>query len=98
MTAYLSGAPDKGVQSLPTLSKLLCLPPRAPSSRNDERPWVVFMVCQDECDRADQQGTLFMLTMHPMITRIMYLNRLISYMKSNPAEPMKLGVWLTSHG
>jgi hypothetical protein len=44
-----------------------------------------------------------MLTMHPMITghwsRIMYLKRLISYMKSiGPAEPMQLGVRLTSHG
>jgi peptidoglycan/xylan/chitin deacetylase (PgdA/CDA1 family) len=51
-------------------------------------PEVVFKVYQDEFDRAYKDGTMFMLTMHPMITghrsRIMYLDKFIAYMKSKP--------------
>lgn len=53
-----------------------------------------FKVYQDEFDSAYKEGTLFMLTMHPMITghrsRIVYLDRLIAYMKSKP------GVWFAT--
>jgi peptidoglycan-N-acetylglucosamine deacetylase len=45
-------------------------------------------VYQDEFDQAYKEGTMFMLTMHPMVTghrsRIMYLDKLIAYTKSKP--------------
>jgi len=47
---------------------------------------LAFEVYRDEFDRAYEEGSLFMLTMHPMISgqrsRIMHLDRLISYMIS----------------
>lgn len=55
---------------------------------------LVFKVYQDEFDQAYQEGTLFMLTMHPMISghrsRLIYLDRLIAHMKSKP------GVWFAT--
>jgi peptidoglycan-N-acetylglucosamine deacetylase len=57
-------------------------------------PELIFKVYQDEFDRAYKEGTMFMLTMHPMVSghrsRIEYLDRLISYMKSKP------GVWFAT--
>jgi peptidoglycan-N-acetylglucosamine deacetylase len=57
-------------------------------------PEHVFKVFQDEFDRAYEEGTLFMLAMHPMIaghrSRIVHLDRLITYMKSKP------GVWFAT--
>jgi peptidoglycan-N-acetylglucosamine deacetylase len=55
---------------------------------------LAFKVFQDEFDGAHEEGGLFMLTMHPMVTgrrsRIVYLDRLITYMKSKP------GVWFAT--
>jgi peptidoglycan-N-acetylglucosamine deacetylase len=57
-------------------------------------PELIFKVYQDEFDRAYKEGTMFMLTMHPMISghrsRIEYLDKLITYMKSKP------GVWFAT--
>lgn len=57
-------------------------------------PELIFKTYQDEFDRAYEEGTLFMLTMHPMISghrsHIAYLDRLIVYMKSKP------GVWFAT--
>jgi peptidoglycan/xylan/chitin deacetylase (PgdA/CDA1 family) len=57
-------------------------------------PELVFKAYQDEFDQAYRSGTMFMLTMHPMITghrsRILYLDKLITYMKSKP------GVWFAT--
>jgi peptidoglycan/xylan/chitin deacetylase (PgdA/CDA1 family) len=55
----------------------------------------VFEVYKGEFDKAYEEGTLFLLTMHPQITghrsRISVLERLITYMKSKP------GVWFATH-
>jgi peptidoglycan/xylan/chitin deacetylase (PgdA/CDA1 family) len=57
-------------------------------------PELIFKVYQDEFDQAYKEGTMFMLTMHPMISghrsRIIYLDKLIAYMKSKP------GVWFAT--
>jgi peptidoglycan/xylan/chitin deacetylase (PgdA/CDA1 family) len=57
-------------------------------------PELIFKVYQDEFDQAYKQGSMFMLTMHPMVSghrsRIMYLDKLIAYMKSKP------GVWFAT--
>jgi peptidoglycan/xylan/chitin deacetylase (PgdA/CDA1 family) len=57
-------------------------------------PELIFKVYQDEFDKAYQEGTMFMLTMHPMVSghrsRIIYLDKLIAYMKSKP------GVWFAT--
>jgi peptidoglycan/xylan/chitin deacetylase (PgdA/CDA1 family) len=55
----------------------------------------VFEVYKAEFDKAYEEGTLFLLTMHPQITghrsRIVVLERLIAYMKSKPR------VWFATH-
>jgi peptidoglycan/xylan/chitin deacetylase (PgdA/CDA1 family) len=55
----------------------------------------VFEVYRDEFDKAYEEGTMFLLTMHPQITghrsRILVLERLIAHMKSKP------GVWFATH-
>ena len=57
-------------------------------------PELIFKVYKDEFDRAYKEGTMFMLTLHPMITghrsRIEHLDNLITYMKSKP------GVWFAT--
>ena len=57
-------------------------------------PELIFKVFQDEFDQAYREGTMFMLTMHPMVSghrsRIIYLDKLISYMKTKP------GVWFAT--
>ena len=57
-------------------------------------PELIFKVYQDEFDQAYKEGTMFMLTMHPMVSghrsRIMYLDKLIAYMKAKP------GVWFAT--
>jgi len=57
-------------------------------------PELIFKVFQDEFDQAYKEGTMFMLTMHPMVSghrsRIVYLDKLITYMKSKP------GVWFAT--
>lgn len=55
----------------------------------------VFEVYKAEFDRAYEEGTMFLLTLHPQITghrsRIGVLERLIAHMKSKP------GVWFATH-
>ena len=57
-------------------------------------PELIFKVFRDEFDQAYKEGTMYMLTMHPMVTghrsRIIYLDELIGYMKS------KSGVWFAT--
>lgn len=55
----------------------------------------VLEVYKGEFDKAYEEGTLFLLTMHPQITghrsRIGVLEKLVAYMKSKP------GVWFATH-
>jgi len=55
---------------------------------------LVFQTFREEFDRAYQEGTMFMLTMHPHVighrSRIGHLEKFISYMKSKP------GVWFAT--
>lgn len=55
----------------------------------------VYQVYKAEFDKAYEEGTLFLLTMHPQITghrsRIVVLERLVKYMKTKP------GVWFATH-
>lgn len=55
----------------------------------------VYEIYRAEFDKAYEEGTLFLLTMHPWISghrsRIAQIDRLISYMKSKP------GVWFATH-
>jgi peptidoglycan/xylan/chitin deacetylase (PgdA/CDA1 family) len=55
----------------------------------------VFEVYKNEFDKAYEEGTMFLLTMHPQITghrsRIVVLERLIDYMKTKP------DVWFATH-
>jgi peptidoglycan/xylan/chitin deacetylase (PgdA/CDA1 family) len=61
------------------------------SAPNPEAP---FQVYRDEFDEAYDEGTMFMLTMHPHIighrSRIRHLEELMSYMKGRP------GVWFAT--
>ncbi len=51
-------------------------------------PAAIFDVFRDEFDRAYQEGTMMMLTMHPHVighrSRIVHLEKLIAYMKAKP--------------
>ena len=64
------------------------------SSGSLPSPELIFKVYQDEFDGAYTEGTMFMLTLHPMVSghrsRIVYLDKLIAYMKSKP------GVWFAT--
>ena len=55
----------------------------------------VFSIWKDEFDAAYEEGTLYILTMHPQVMghryRVKMLERLITYMKSKP------GVWFATH-
>lgn len=55
----------------------------------------VYQVYKAEFDKAYEEGTMFLLTMHPQITghrsRIVVLERLVKYMKTKP------GVWFATH-
>jgi peptidoglycan/xylan/chitin deacetylase (PgdA/CDA1 family) len=55
----------------------------------------VYEVYRNEFDKAYDEGTMFLLTMHPQITghrsRIVVLERLIAHMKTKP------GVWFATH-
>ena len=55
----------------------------------------VFEVYKAEFDKAYEEGTLFLLTMHPFVSghrsRIAQLERLVAYMKTKP------GVWFATH-
>ena len=55
----------------------------------------VYQIYKAEFDKAYEEGTLFLLTMHPFVSghrsRIAQLDRLVAYMKS------KSGVWFATH-
>ena len=55
----------------------------------------VFEIYRGEFDKAYEERTMFLLTMHPFVTghrsRLAALERLVSYMKSKP------GVWFATH-
>jgi peptidoglycan/xylan/chitin deacetylase (PgdA/CDA1 family) len=57
-------------------------------------PEQIFKVYRDEFDLAYEEGTMFMLTMHPHVighrSRMVHLDRLVQYMKSKP------GVWFAT--
>jgi peptidoglycan/xylan/chitin deacetylase (PgdA/CDA1 family) len=57
-------------------------------------PAAIFDVYRDEFDRAYEERTMLMLTMHPHVighrSRIVHLEKLITYMKSKP------GVWFAT--
>jgi peptidoglycan/xylan/chitin deacetylase (PgdA/CDA1 family) len=57
-------------------------------------PEQIFKVYRDEFDLAYEEGTMFMLTMHPHVighrSRAVHLDRLIEYMKTKP------GVWFAT--
>jgi peptidoglycan/xylan/chitin deacetylase (PgdA/CDA1 family) len=57
-------------------------------------PAAIFEVYRDEFDRAYEERTMMMLTMHPHVighrSRMVHLEKLISYMKSKP------GVWFAT--
>lgn len=59
------------------------------------QPNDVFDIWRAEFDKAYEEGTIFILTMHPHIighrSRIVMLERLIQYMRSKP------GVWFATH-
>jgi peptidoglycan/xylan/chitin deacetylase (PgdA/CDA1 family) len=55
----------------------------------------VFEIYRGEFDKAYEEGTMFLLTMHPFITghrsRLATLERLVAHMKSKP------GIWFATH-
>jgi peptidoglycan/xylan/chitin deacetylase (PgdA/CDA1 family) len=57
-------------------------------------PQLIFEVYKDEFDRAYEEGTMLMLTMHPHVighrSSIVHLEKLVSYMRAKP------GVWFAT--
>ena len=68
---------------------------RASTVRPTMTPDEVYSIWKAEFDGAYQEGTTFILTMHPHVSghraRIAMLDRLVTYMKSRP------GVWFATH-
>ena len=68
--------------------------PFLPATASLPAPRLIMKTFKDDFDVAYDEGTLFMLTMHPHITgqrsRMKYLEELILYMKSKP------GVWFAT--
>jgi peptidoglycan-N-acetylglucosamine deacetylase len=66
-----------------------------PRGNNYDAPSDLLRVWQDEFDRAYQERTMFVLTMHPHIighrSRVVILEKLIDYIRSKP------GVWFATH-
>lgn len=89
-----NGAPT-GVVELPVEWILDDAPLFSPRGNNYASPREVAQVWIDEFDRAYEEGTLFLLTMHPHVSghrsRIKALELLIAHMKSKP------GVWYATH-
>lgn len=58
-------------------------------------PDEVFTIWKAEFDKAYEEGTMFILTMHPHVighrSRVAMLERLVRYMRSRP------GVWFATH-
>jgi peptidoglycan-N-acetylglucosamine deacetylase len=84
-----------GVVELPVEWILDDAPLFSPRGNNYASPREVAQVWIDEFDRAYEEGTMFLLTMHPHISghrsRIKALELLIAHMKSKP------GVWYATH-
>lgn len=84
-----------GIVELPVEWILDDAPLFSPRGNNYASPREVAQVWIDEFDRAYEEGTLFLLTMHPHISghrsRIKALELLIAHMKSKP------GVWYATH-
>lgn len=84
-----------GVVELPVEWILDDAPLFSPRGNNYASPRDVAQVWIDEFDRAYEEGTMFLLTMHPHISghrsRIKALELLIAHMKSKP------GVWYATH-
>jgi peptidoglycan-N-acetylglucosamine deacetylase len=66
-----------------------------PRGTNYTPPSELLGVWKDEFDRAYQEGTMFVLTMHPHVighrSRIVVLEKLIDHIRSKP------GVWFATH-
>ncbi len=84
-----------GIVELPVEWIMDDAPLFSPRGSNYASPREVAQVWMDEFDRAYQEGTLFLLTMHPHVTghrsRITALELLIAHIKSKP------GVWFATH-
>jgi peptidoglycan/xylan/chitin deacetylase (PgdA/CDA1 family) len=82
-----------GVIELP-LSPILNDEPYFTTSRSFPAPEWIFKVYQDEFEVAYREGTMMMLTLHPYVSghrsRILYLDNLLTYIKSKP------GVWFAT--
>jgi len=94
----LEGAPT-GVVELPVEWILDDYPyfgmDRQSAIRPHTTPEEVFSIWRDEFDQAYEEGTMFILTLHPHIighrSRIVMLERLIQHMRRRP------GVWFATH-
>ena len=97
--ALMSQGKDTGLIELPVEWILddwplfqLSWPSKHVALRNAED---VYSIWKDEFDGAYEEGTLYILTMHPQVIghryRMAMLDRLITYMKSKP------GVWFATH-
>ncbi len=68
---------------------------RFSSIRPYTTPDQVYTIWRDEFDKAHQEGTMFILTMHPHVighrSRMMMLEQLIRHMRSRP------GAWFATH-
>lgn len=84
-----------GIVELPVEWILDDAPLFSPRGNNYASPREVAQVWMDEFDRAYEEGTLFLLTMHPHVSghrsRIKALELLIAHMKRKP------GVWYATH-
>jgi len=84
-----------GIVELPVEWIMDDAPLFSPRGNNYASPREVAQVWIDEFDKAYEEGTMFLLTMHPQITghrsRIVVLERLVKYMKTKP------GVWFATH-
>lgn len=97
--SLLSNGEETGLVELPVEWILddwplfqLSWPSRHVSVRNGDD---VYSIWKEEFDGAYEEGTLYILTLHPQVIghryRMMMLDRLITYMKSKP------GVWFATH-
>lgn len=90
----INGEPS-GIVELPVEWILDDAPLLSPKGTNYANPRALLEVLKDEFDVAYEEGTMFLMTMHPHISghrsRIVVLNELIKYMKS------KGNVWFATH-
>ncbi len=91
----LDNGQPTGIVELPVEWILDDAPLVDPRGTRYSPPRDVLQVFLDEFDRAYQEGTMFLLTMHPHIighrSRILVLEKLIEHIRSKP------GVWFTTH-